>query len=469
MMKVSNTSKNSAILYFLLFITSYLLICWALLQEIEYIYTINLVVDVVCLMIIIMLLAHYSQRNKFDIFDPLYFSSAIYLLMFFITPIYDILMGNYEWYGYSLFRYGVKSSVIAFFGYIFMYVGYSVNFRLHEKVYPRNYVDTKNTFKPEINQRIMLLVIYCMYIVSFLANVFYLVNSGFGNFLYIITLGLLGTGNDNIAESNIGFISMLSYSLPTIVLLVWEYSNKKVLKVLLFIPMFMLQVARGYRFFIIQIVVTFVTYYYLKKQKRPSIKSIILLLTFLMFFVLVMTMFRTSISGGAGIDLSMITGETISNALDAAIWENLRIYQNVYGMIAVIPSKYPYVWLRQIFIGTLVMTIPRALWPNKISSYGGEGLKVLIGRNIAAGQAYPTLGEYYYAFGIMGVIVFMAIYGKWLKKLKNKYMHSHDPLDLIYFSVLLGCCLQLIIRGYFPSNFWYLLFAVLPIWVVKLL
>ena len=60
MMKVSNTSKNSAILYFLLFITSYLLICWALLQEIEYIYTINLVVDVVCLMIIIMLLAHYS-------------------------------------------------------------------------------------------------------------------------------------------------------------------------------------------------------------------------------------------------------------------------------------------------------------------------------------------------------------------------------------------------------------------------
>ena len=36
------------------------------------------------------------------------------------------------------------------------------------------------------------------------------------------------------------------------------------------------------------------------------------------------------------------------------------------------------------------MMIPRAIWPGKISSYGGEGLRVLIGNNIAAGQAYPT-------------------------------------------------------------------------------
>ena len=68
-------------------------------------------------------------------------------------------------------------------------------------------------------------------------------------------------------------------------------------------------------------------------------------------------------------------------------------------MVPVIPSQYDYVWGRQIVIGTIVMMIPRALWPGKISSYGGEGLTTLIGPNIASGQAYPALGEYYYAAG----------------------------------------------------------------------
>ena len=138
-------------------------------------------------------------------------------------------------------------------------------------------------------------------------------------------------------------------------------------------------------------------------------------------------------------------------------------------MVHVIPENFNYVGIRQIVIGTIVMMIPRAIWPGKISSYGGEGLRVLIGNNIAAGQAYPTLGEYYYAFGTLGVIIFMAIFGMWNRRLKYKYKNSNNKLDIIYFAVMLGCCLQLMIRGYFPSNFWYLLFAVLPIWIIKII
>ena len=186
-----------------------------------------------------------------------------------------------------------------------------------------------------------------------------------------------------------------------------------------------------------------------------------------MIFVLLMTTFRVAIRSGVGIDTSIINGDMIKDSFDSAFWDNLRIYKNVYGMIPVIPSQYDYVWGRQIVIGTIVMMIPRALWPGKISSYGGEGLTTLIGPNIASGQAYPALGEYYYAAGFLGILFFMGLYGHWAKGLKNKYMNNVNSLDLIYFSVLLGCNLQLIIRGYFPSNFWYLVFAILPIWVVR--
>ena len=45
--------------------------------------------------------------------------------------------------------------------------------------------------------------------------------------------------------------------------------------------------------------------------------------------------------------------------------------------------------------------------------------------------------------------------------------NANDGLDLIMFSVLLGDNLQLLIRGYTPSNFWYVVFTVLPLYLIR--
>ncbi len=462
-------TKLNIISWLLLFCINLFFSVWASTQDYAPIYTYNLLLDMLCLTICEFLLATYIAKRGFDIFDPIFFVSAIYLVMFFVTPIYDIITKNYYWFGYSLFEHGLKASAIAFAGYLAMYMFYCADFKKRKRPASQT-CDCHTEHRPSAlskDRKKILPLIYVMYVVAFAANVYYLVNSGFGNLIYILTLGLRGTGGLEEAANNIGFISMLSYSLPAIVLLIWEYSDRKLVKAVLFVPMFLLQVTRGFRFFIVQIVITFVVYSYLKKKKRPQLKKLLIVFAIMLVFLLIMTMFRESIRGGSGVDLTQINGEAVSEALDAAIWDNLRIYQNVYGMVKAIPAQYDFVGIRQIVIGTLIMTIPRAIWPGKISSYGGEGLRVLIGKKIAAGQAYPTLGEYYYAFGIFGVVFFMAVFGTWLKKLREKYMHSTNPLDMMYFAVMLGCCLQLIIRGYFPSNFWYLVFAILPIWIVK--
>lgn len=430
-------------------------------------YISNVITDISCLTICMFMVINYSIKYGFDMFDPIYFVSIIYFFLYFITPLYDIFIREYYWYGYELFPFGVKATLIAFVGYVCFYVFYRYKFIINRKPLKKNVVLSQN--KDNCSNKKKLPYIYIMYVIAFVANVYYLKNSGFGNLKYILTLGLIGSSSDVTPMNNIGFISMLSYSLPTIVLLCWEYENSKVIKILLFIPMFILQVARGYRFFIIQIAVTFIAYYYLSQKKRPKIKNILILILVMLFFVIIMTIFRDAIRSGNGMDLSKLNLEGITKAFDEAFWGNFRIYQNFYGMVHVIPENFNYVGIRQIVIGTIVMMIPRAIWPGKISSYGGEGLRVLIGNNIAAGQAYPTLGEYYYAFGTLGVIIFMAIFGMWNRRLKYKYKNSNNKLDIIYFAVMLGCCLQLMIRGYFPSNFWYLLFAVLPIWIIKII
>ncbi len=450
--------------YMAVVISSVVLLIKALFADMEDIYCINMVIDIICLSLCVLLLVNYTNRHGFDIFDPIYFISIIYLFLYFVAPLHDIAMGNYLWFGYNLFSYGPKASLISFAGYLSFYLVYRSRVIFRKQVVMQS--DTTDLTRKQANTT-KLIAAYFMYAITFAANVYYLINSGFSNLTYILTLGTFGSGTSSSVASSIGYISMLSYSLPTIVLIIWEYNNDRLMKVILFIPMLLLQVARGYRFFVIQIAITFVTYVFLRKKKRPKLKNILLCLLILFFFVLVMTIFRDAIRKGAGVDFTQVSSERIVEAFDEAFWGDLRIYQNFYGMVRVIPLYYPYVFLRQIFIGTLIMAVPRALWLGKISSYGGEGLRELIGSNIAAGQAYPTIGEYYYAFGVVGVIAFMAIFGAWAKGLNLRYQQDGNPLSIMYFSVMLGCCLQLMIRGYFPSNFWYLLFAVLPIWIVQ--
>lgn len=434
------------------------------------IYRNNYIVDGFALLVVLLLIIIYISKNGFDMFEPIYFITIIYAVLYFVTPIYDILTGEYLWFGYDLFEYGVESTLIALTGYIVFYIFYVFKFKLKTNfnTTQSNITEIKhNDFKSEkIN--LIITVTLIIYAVSFAANVWYMLKSGYTSLTYILTMGLIG-GEATASETvdNIGFVSMLSYCLPAATLLYWEYGRNKPLKIILFVPMLMLQVSRGFRFFVVQIVVTFFAYYYIKKKKRPKVINILFALIVLMIPILLMTMFRDTVRAGEGAAVSSVSGDSIKEAFDQAFWDNLRIYKNFYGMVNAIPEKFGFVYGRQMIIGTIVMVIPRIIWPGKISSYGGYGLKSLIGNRIADGQAYPNIGEYYYAGGFLGVLLLMGIYGAWMKYARDRFMRSKNGLDLITFSVLLGTNLQLIIRGYTPSNFWYLVFSLLPVWIIR--
>lgn len=412
---------------------------------------------------VVLTLMLYRRRFGFDMFEPIYFISLIYSMLFFVTPAYDISIGNYLWFGYDLFGIGVRATGYALIGYEVFAAAYAFGFRRSDGTVLLREPDPEQEEMGKAHIGLILL----MFLFCFVSNMYYLTRNG-SSWLYVLSLGVLDAGGQSQkVTADIGFLAMFSYSLPATVLLYWEYGTSKPLKWILFGLMLVMQVARGFRFFVVQIFITFLVFVFLRRGKRPSAGTLLGVIALAIVPIMLMTLFRNEYRAGSSVDYASFFSTDLRKAADEVFWFNFRIYHNYFGIVMKVPSKYPYVYGRQILLGTAVMLIPRILWPGKIPSGAGEGMEVLIGRRLrGTGQAYPNIGEFYYALGIAGIIICMALYGLWARHAKQRYLDGNTrPMDLIHFSILLGVNLQIIIRGYTPSNFWYVVFSLLPVWI----
>lgn len=463
---MTNTTRKISILAAA---TLLLMMCLLIPKGVEGVYQANYILDSVCIVICMVLYINLYRSGKADLFSPCSFFSLLYIVMFYVTPIYDIITGECLWFGVDLFDQGIKSSLYALVGYFAFYIVTKYRFTIGKK-----HVRFSANCSFESKEDAFCLTNYAIVFIAFgyctclLANIFYLVASGGTSVLYILTMGLAGsTGNNTAAD--IGAISMLSYALPSFTLLYFEYGKNRFLKVLAFLVMFELQVARGFRFFILQIVVMFGAYYYLRNEKKPRLVHLLLIAFLTLIPLVLMTLFRSNMRAGMGIDLSIINGNAVSEALDAAFWDNLRIYKNYYALVKVVPKETSYLFGAQTIIYTVIMLIPRAIWSSKPGNPGTVAQRIALGNAaVKGGSAYPALGEYYYDFGVVGILFWMIVFGLFLRKIENKYRYgSSSHIDLMVYCTILGTVLQFTIRGYMPSNFWMLVFCMIPYWLMK--
>lgn len=437
-------------------------------EKLTEVYLKNYIVDSICLIISIFLLLVLYAQKKVDIFSPPVLFSLIYILMFFVTPIYDLITGEILWFGHDLFEYGIKGSMYALLGYCVFLTAYSCKVVFSKNDFEVAVIKQKKIWS-EKHDNTLITFILLGYMVCLGANIFYMVYAGGNSIMYILTLGILGESNATNTLVDIGAVSMLSYALPSFTLLYIEYGKSKLGKVIAFIVMFELQVARGFRFFVLQIVAMFGAYYYIKRNKKPKFFSLISLLLLTLIPLLLMTLFRTTIRTGEGMDLTLLSGEVLLDAFDAAFWENLRIYKNYYALIKVVPDYTSYLFGAQMIIYTIIMFIPRAIWKGKPGNPGTEAQQIALGDvAVRGGSAYPGLGEYYYEFGVFGIIFWMSVFGAWMRRIEKRYRYqASSRIDQMIYCTLLGGILQLVIRGYTPSNFWMIVFAMLPYWIIK--
>ncbi len=421
--------------------------------------------NAICLLISGSLFGLGFMRDKFDIFDPITSFFVIYALMFFVAPMHSIVQREYYAFNVDMFPYGIKGSIYALIGFISFFLTYTMKQRRTEIPF---YYDKREAI---VDRQIPASVFLFAGIgITLFANLFYFVKTSGNGLIYVLTFGLLGSGGREASAADLGFIGFLAFALPSFVLLYLEYGNNKPLALLFLAITFSLKITSGFRWNIVQMVVMFGSYYFLRTGKKMNIKAILLAMVLLTVPIFLMSLFRNSIRSGEGIDFTMVNSGVFSEVLEEALWSNLDIYKSYYSIISVVPEQTGYLFGGQIIFYTMIILIPRAIWRGKPGNPGTVAQGLALGQAaVLGGYAYPCLGEYYYDSGLVGIIFYTGLFGYLTSSWQNKYRYqAKTKMDFMIFSTILSQIIQFIIRGYMPTNFWRLLVSLAPYWAFKL-
>ena len=401
-------------------------------------------------------------KNGMDVLDPIFIISIVYITMFTIVPMIDISTNNILWFGVDLFDYGIKGTIISVIGYISFCIGYTLSIK---REYSR--IDKKCEEEDSYYDREKIIItILIGWSICFILSLFYLIKGGGKSISYILTLGLIGDVDTSNTTSSLGLFSMFSYSIIPFCLMYSYYGKSKFIKYILLFLTISVQLIRGFRFIVIILILSYAFFYYIKQNKRPNIKSMILFFVFACIIIAVMGFYRNAVRSGQEVGW---TEFSLLEEINYALFENFRIYKTYYGIIKAVPEMTSHLFGKQMIIYTIVMFIPRIIWSTK--PYPPGDLAIQLGISYyakEAGTAAPNIAEFYYEFGIVGVIIFMWIFGVFMKKMRKKYLiNNTDVFGLMIYSIIIPTTFQLIIRGYTPSNFYLVVFLVLPIVFTK--
>lgn len=400
-------------------------------------------------------------RFRIDIFEPFGLITIIHLMLFEITPIICLYNQDTLWFGVNVWKGCIPATWISTFGYIFFVIAYfsclkkSKDFRKKKKC-------TIYIQKPKLCYKLNILI----WIIAFSASIFLLMSEG-KNFTYIISLGLNGYSQTIENSARVGFLGTLAYAMIPSYLYIVELGKSRIIKILLFYLMAATFIVRGFRFILVAVIISPLLLYYIKKGKRPHIVQMIIVLIILLAMIGFIGVIRDDVRAGAGITENAISTLSPQMILDVFI-ENFSIFKTYYGLVWNIPKEMGYTLGKEIFLYTAIMFVPRLIWPSKPQPILGQVLSVGVSTYASnAGTASPFIGEFYYEFGIIGVLGGMFFLGKFCKKIK-KYLYKKDIHSIILYSSVFPLLFQIMIRGYMPSNFYMIVVVILPVVFTKI-
>lgn len=409
------------------------------------------------LFIILMIWEVILARLDIDVFDPFLLATIIHVLLFEITPLICLWTNDISWFDVNVWDGCIKGTWISTAGFVAVALAYFSTFGRTREVH---YVGAETIEEIDEGRRERIYYLNLgIWIFAFISSVLLQITSG-KNILYMLTLQSTALSDDTeLTKSAFQFLGTFGYMMLPSFLYVAHFGKSKVMKVIMFYLMAMCYLAQGFRFIIVAIIVAPLIMYFLNRNKRP--KGYQLLLTFIVLALMVgfVGYIRTGIRTGGGV---ISTGFGMEDIVES-ITGNFEIFKTYYGIINHMPSDLGYTLGQQMFLYTLILFIPRSIWPGKPQPILRQVNTVAVSEYAnTAGTAYPYIGEYYQEFGIIGVIILSFVLGKLLKKM-GSYMYKPDIHSIVMYSAIYPLILQVLIRGYTPSNFYLVLFVIVPI------
>lgn len=406
--------------------------------------------------ILIWVVIYRIRQGYTDILDSFYFVSGLYFLIFVYAPAVWISRGQTSYQGVEVMSYMPVGMLVFNIGYIIYALASLSNKKVVFERYNRmeKYTDInfcEYIFSESASYKITKIA-WSVFGVSISLALLYFARTGRSP-LYMLTLGQ-GT-EISIGGEALGMYFLAQFSRSAIPAIVLLFTFQKKHRVLVYIAAYVLIamcVTSGSRNLALCVVLSIIVMAYLKNDKRPNLFVALGAVMLMFVFVGFVGTFRQTMRTGGSIDLSLLS---FDGMLDAFMF-NVEIFFPFFNIVG-------YTFEGKISchhgLGILnipIQFIPRAMWSSKPATLGLTAFQAMYGSSFG-GSAYPNIGEFFYELGIFGVIFFMYLFGKKMKRLYNDAMNSSNPFLMARYSIAFGYVMQFVCRGHFAS--WALDFA----------
>lgn len=394
-------------------------------------------------------------KHHLYFFEPFTIISVLYIGIFIYRPIQDLFSHAVSYGGIRLVDSGPKATVIFILGFFSFYLGYYTK----KKAKKVSEEKRENDNPASISWLIIAWgVFFSFCIISLMAQGLSL--------RYLFSLGQEGERVINEGNTGMLFLSNFATSFLVVWLMIMVRSKNTRLKIVLSILTFIYLIMRNGRWLILIMGLSPFVYYFTKRKKNPRLIWTVILGFIVLVVFAWMQMNRYNIKTGRELQLFSDRGGLTLELLMAPFDSDFTTYKTFYGMVQRFPKEYPYMYGRT-FLYVFTLFVPRVIWPGKpdnpVRDMVEHSLNKLARRN---GRAVANIGEFYANFGIIGVVFLMFLFGYISSKLKKMYEEPSEN-RLIMYSILYPLMFQWVARGNFSGNFYYTLFAFIPLLIQR--
>lgn len=402
-------------------------------------------------------------RDEFDVFEPCVLVAAVFLFYFVISPLISLATGTTEFLGRDfrlLYARGADATMVAV---VAAWLGYSSPWgkafgRAVGRWVPASPISTPT------GRRLMRRFGWMLTIGACAGVTLWVVLTGQPVSKFLLP-GVVATSDtarlDDLQGLNYLFLT-LEWFTPAFLILIasgglrsrlarWSYAF------LVQIPF----VSLGFRYRLVIFFGAWMTLTYLQRKRRPHVAILVscALVALLLFGYIAGARSYVRSYGSSG---SLETGTATDVFEDARM--DTRIYETFLAVLDAVPRRVDHTYWEPITY-VFVLPIPREIWPEKPHPSSVDKIDNAIGTYAAqgAGSALPNFGEYYLAFGWVGMVVGMFVFGVGCRALWSFYKSHPDSLWVhVIFSVSLPFIFQVIIRGYLAQIVQEWFFIVFP-------
>lgn len=401
------------------------------------------------------------KKIKFDIFEPIFLFSFIFLILFVGRPLYIVLANDY--YFMSIIgvdmKYFIPVILNLSIGFFCFLIGYNIN--SGKKIF----INLFDKLFGGLDKRI-----FDIKKLLFFSLLFFVI--GFTTYIYFYEFRLKAIESVEAYRESTAYIYYgLDLLIPSLVLMffIQHISKNKIWKVVFLIQLLItLYIYMGLhaRYRWVALVLMLIFLHYLLTNKRPSIKTLLIsLLTFSVLFPL-FSVNRALLRQGVSLELikyalneyQFIISIFLSSHGDAAMFDFLMLF------FQEIPDRVNFLFGLG-FLQLLIHPIPRILWPSKPMQPSSYFMEQVLPEFYTYGTGFASsiFGDLYWNFGVLGIPIGMFFIGLLLKKI---YIWCMARKGSVIGSVILACTLSYLpmyLRGEFVGTSVWFLSAFIPL------